>query len=236
LAVPDKYLRHFKKLLEEKKIGCSFKEGLLTCTSGRKTVSILIPADLVVTAPGKLSAIIQSRLSLNKKIFARNCEVTRIDKNSAEVFLDTYHLMNATQSAFNYGLFYKGELLAVASFSKGRKMLRLPQDKRSFELIRFCCKDGITITGGLTKLVKHFCREKNAGDVMTYIDKQFSTGESFMKAGFKKHSETAPNFFKVSKQTFERTPATENEAIDNEKFILSKNEGNLKLVFTCDGT
>lgn len=137
--------------------------------------------------------MLRSKFGLNKTIFARQCELKKIDKETANDFLNAYHLMNATQSAFNYGLFYKEELVAVASFSKGRKMNRLQEHERSFELIRFCCKEGITVTGGLTKLVKNFCREKNAGDVMTYVSKQFGNGKSFANAGFKKHSETERN-------------------------------------------
>jgi len=234
-AAQTKYLSNFKKLLEAKMISCSFKGEEIVCSSGKKSISFFPPLDLLVTAPEKLAAIVQSRLSLNKKVFARNCEVKRIDKTLAGEFLDKYHLMNSTVSAFNYGLFLKDELLAVASFSKGRKMNRLPQNKRSFELIRFCTKEGVTVTGGLTRLLKTFCREKDAGDIMTYIDKQFSPGQSFIKAGFVKHSETSPHFSLVNKQTFERVPLkNENEVIDEKLFYRLKNEGNLKLVFTCD--
>ncbi|MGZ3919897.1 MAG: hypothetical protein ACXVNM_08060 [Bacteroidia bacterium] len=216
-------------------ISCSYKGEEIICSSGRKSISLFPPSDLLVTAPEKLVATIQSRLSLNKKVFARNCEVKRIEKGQAQEFLNKYHLMNSTQSASNYGLFLKDELLAVASFSKGRKMNRLPGNKRSFELIRFCSKDGITVTGGLTRLLKNFCREKEAGDIMTYIDKQFSSGQSFIKAGFVKHSETAPHSSLINKKTFERIALKdESEVINEQLFYRFKNEGNLKLVFTCD--
>jgi hypothetical protein len=110
-------------------------------------------------------------------------------------------------------------------------MNRLPTGKQSFELIRFCCKSGITITGGLSKLMKHFYLEKKAGDIMTYVDKQFSNGDSFIKAGFKKHSETPPLDFIVNKKTFERFPLKVNEKFDEDLFYKVQNSGNIKMIY-----
>ncbi len=236
----NKYFLNFKKLLEAKDIKLLIHQNEITCVTNKKKYSFLIsqndeegiPFDYIVTSPEKLVAIILSKLNLNKTVFARNCEVKKINKETAVDFLEKYHILNSTQSAFNYGLIYKNELLALTSFSKGRKMNRLPEDKRSFELIRFCCKEGITVTGGLTKLIKNFCKEKNAGDVMTYIDKQFSLGDSFIKAGFVNHSETDPNYFIVNKKTFARMPFKTDETFDSKLFYIAKNSGNIKLVYT----
>ena len=192
----------------------------------------IIPVDYLIHQEKKLIPLILSKLKLNKTIFARNCTVKKVDKKNATHFLNTYHLLNATQSAFNLGLFYKDELLALASFSKGRRMNRLKENQRSFELIRFCCKSGITVTGGLTRLVKNFCEEKQAGDIMTYVDKQLSDGRSFINAGFKKHGETEPNYFLIDKNTFERKAFSDGEIFDPGKFYKTQNAGNVKLIFT----
>ena len=190
-----------------------------------------IPIDYIVTRPLKIVSIILSKLNLNKTVFARNCSVKKLDKATAEEFFNTWHFFDSTTSAYNYGLFYKDELLGAASFSKGRKMNRLPDGKQSFELIRFCCKSGITVTGGLSKLMSHFCIEKKAGDIMTYVDKQFSNGDSFMKAGFKIHSETPPLNFLVNKKTFERISLkNKDEFFDKKLFYLAQNLGNIKMI------
>lgn len=192
-----------------------------------------LPFDYLVTRLPKVKAMILSRLKLNTSLFARNCEVMKISKIAAQEFLDNYHLMNSAQSAFNYGLFHKGLLVAVASFSKGRKMRRLHENTRSYELIRFCCKPGYSIAGGLSKLVKTFCREKKAGDVMTYVDKQLSDGTSFQKAGFKKQGETAPVFFLIDKTTYERRPLKpEAGEIERDKYYITSNAGSIKLIYT----
>ena len=237
----NKHILKFKALLEASKIKVQLTESIIICSTTKKTLRFSItnnkksgiPFDRLVTAPEKLRAIILTKLLLNKKIFARNCEVRKVERSEAELFLNKYHLMNSTKSAFNVGLIFKNELLALASFSKGRKMNRLSENKRSFELIRFCCKAGITVTGGLTKLMKNFCKEKKAGDVMTYIDKQFSSGESFIKAGFVKHSETESNYFVVNRNNYNRTPIKhQKEKFNQTLFYSGHNSGNIKLVYT----
>jgi hypothetical protein len=188
--------------LEKREVLVTRQGGAYRLSKGEKNILFLVASEhseetasapeLVFTEeqldrhPKKILAILQSRLGLNKVVYARNCPVKKISRKIADTFLDQYHIMGSTSSASNFGLFLEEELIAVASFSKGRKMNRLPPGKKSFELIRFCTKSGITIAGGLSKLVRTFIKEKNAGDVMTYVDRQYSDGESFLKAGFKK--------------------------------------------------
>ena len=193
----------------------------------------VLPPDYLITNLDKVFYFIQSKLQLNKTVYARSCQLKKIDKLSATAFLNNYHFLNSANAAYNYGLFYKDELLCVACFSKGRKMNRLHPQQRSFELIRFCTKGGTTLTGGLTKLLKHFCNEKKPGDIMTYIDKQLSDGKAFLKAGFKLYSETEPTNFLINKKTFERINL-KNEIFNETLFYKTQNAGNLKLVFVPD--
>jgi hypothetical protein len=203
------------------------------CSKSQTKGEVFLPLDYLVREPEKVGAIIQSKLGLNKRVFARNCEVKKVKRIEANQFLNANHLMNSTQSASNYGLFHKGELLAVASFSKGRKMHRLPETQRSFELIRFCCKRGYTITGGLSKLLNCFIREKNAGDIMTYVDQHWSKGDAFVKAGFKHSEQTEPKTFVINKTTFERKRVEGNsDEVDLNQFFLLKDLGNLKMIYT----
>ncbi|MDO8998275.1 MAG: hypothetical protein Q7W45_00810 [Bacteroidota bacterium] len=243
-----KYLNPLIKELETHSLKCFYSKNILKVSSTKTSINIYvgesqlskknsaniiyIPIDYIITRPTKIVSIVLSKLNLNKTIFARNCIIEKIDKTQAVNFFNSWHFFESTTSAYNYGLFYKEELIGAASFSKGRKMNRLPEGKQSFELIRFCCKSGITVTGGLSKLMSYFCNEKNAGDIMTYVDKQFSKGESFIKAGFKLHSETPPIKFLVNKKTFERIALTNTEAFDKKTFYLTQNLGNLKLIYS----
>ena len=119
-----------------------------------------------------------------KRIHARQCILIRIDKKSASAFIDAYHIMGYAASYYNYGLFLKGELVAVACFSKGRRMNRLPQDKKSFELIRFCNKNFYTVVGGLSKFIHHFEIEHMPGDIMTYVDIAWGQPSAYYTLGF----------------------------------------------------
>jgi hypothetical protein len=190
-----------------------------------------LPLDLLVTAPEKIAAMALSRLGLNKVIFARKCEMKKVSEDEAAQFINAFHFLYYTHSTLNFGLYFNNELLAIASFSGGRKMRRLPEHLRSFELMRFCCRPGITVTGGLTRLVKNFCIEKKAGDVMTYVDRQFSEGRAFTQAGFTRVSETPPIRFLVNKKTFERIPLKGRE-FDPNKFYIVQNAGNIKMIYT----
>lgn len=190
---------------------------------------IQLPIDIVFSNQHKLIALIQSKLHYTTTVYARNCVAKKIESALAKQFLDTYHLMNSAKAAFQYGLFDAGELVAVASFSKGRKMNRLNDNERSFELIRFCCKEGISVSGGLTKLLSYFVKEKRPGDIMTYIDKQYGDGKSYYSCGFIKHSETDPHVFMVNTETMERSIFAESK-FNPGLYYQSHNCGNIKLV------
>lgn len=248
--------RHFKQELK-----LSFKKGVLSIVAGKEELRFAIfkesicefynstPCSVDDTVPGDIKihiaqdqlarrelqmfSIIRSKLQLNTTIFARKCQVKRINTTYAKLFLDAHHLMEYASAAFHYGLFFNEELFAVAAFSKGRKMDRLPADKRSFELVRFCCKEGVTVTGGLSKLLQHFIEEKEPGDIMTYIDKQWSSGSGYLKCGFKLHGETKKQEFLINKTTYERHNF-KGEKFDPKKFYKVQNCGNLKLVYSID--
>jgi hypothetical protein len=188
---------------------------------------------MLVTKEKQLLFMLQSKLQLNKKVFARKCSIKKITGPQSKTFLGQYHLMGYAKAAYHLGMFLNDELIAVASFSAGRKMNRLEAHQRSYELVRFCCKEGITVTGGLSRLLNYFVGEKHPGDIMTYIDKQFSEGDSYLKNGFKKHSETAPQQFLVNKRTFERRHY-KGEDFDKKEFYLTENCGNIKLVYKIE--
>lgn len=183
--------------------------------------------------------IIQSILGKNEKIFARNCDVIKLDKELTERFLNENHLLGFKTAYHKIGLLHKNELKAVATFSKGRKMDRLSYEKRSFELISFCCKKGFSVIGGLSKLIAHFVAKTQPGDIMTYIDKDWSNGNAYLNLGFEIHSEIEPISFvfdKINfvKYNFEKLPEDIFIALQsqNENLAIVKNAGNLKLIYT----
>ncbi len=196
---------------------------------------IFIPIDFLFHANTFtiLQHLILSKLKQNQQVYARLCNIEAIDKKTATAFLVAHHLLGYANAAYCYGLYFEQELLAVASFSKGRKMNRLAAKKRSFELVRFACKTGVGISGGLSKCLNAFIKDKQPGDVMTYIDKQFYDGSGFTKIGFTLHSETLPQHFWVDSH-YKRQFVKLNSPIEmNNGIYQCANLGNIKLVLSC---
>lgn len=159
---------------------------------------IHIDEDLLASKSELIIKRIVSRTKNNKFIFARKTVVTRIDKKTSLQFLVEHHLQLALPGKYRYGLFEKGELVAVAIFSGGRRMMDREDDYRSFELIRFCNKAGFNVIGGLSKLIKAFCKDFSPGDIMTFTDRDWSQHSSLEKIGFVVKEVTAPINFWVA--------------------------------------
>lgn len=135
--------------------------------------------------------IVKSRirgiLKLNNKIYARNCIVKSIQ--FPKEFLNINHLQGSgSPSSFNYGLFFKEELVAVMTFSKPRFSTQC-----DYELIRYCSLLDINIIGGASKLLKAFTRE-HPGSIISYSDKSWSIGDLYTKLGFMYSHTTQPNY------------------------------------------
>lgn len=121
------------------------------------------------------------------RVFARKTEVREIEFPRA--FLDSNHIQGAgSYSKYNYGIFLKGELIAVMTFSKPRF-----NSNYDFELVRYCSKIGCSVTGGASKLLKHF-RCSNLGTIISYADRRWSKGELYKQLGFEHLYNTTPNY------------------------------------------
>lgn len=126
--------------------------------------------------------IVKSRLAnlfgKSRKIYARNCEVECISAKQKSAFLNKNHIQGDCPSSINLGLFYKKELVAIATFGKTRF------DKTvSFELLRFCSILGTTTVGGFSKLLVNF-KKRHSGSIVSYCDNRWSEGNLYSKNGF----------------------------------------------------
>lgn len=120
-----------------------------------------------------------------------------------------YSIHSGTHSLSTHSLIHsftnsEEVLVAVASFSGGKKIVRDRETYRSFELIRFANFLDCTVVGGLDKLVKAFMKEVHPDDIMTYADRDWSDGRSYERLGFDRIGTTAPQAFVVNPVTMER--------------------------------
>ena len=134
--------------------------------------------------------ICQSRLLIKcgriaKRHFARKTTACRINGLVAREFLLDHHLWGFTRAKYYYGLFTADQtLVAVASFSTRRNVLRDNVPYKSHELIRFCTRRGTSVVGGISKLVQAFVRDVQPDDIITVVDRDWGTGSGWHSLGF----------------------------------------------------
>ena len=135
-------------------------------------------------------SMINSKLGLNNKIFARKCIIKELESKETVDFLNENHLQGFCNAKINVGLFYEDELVSVMTFSKPRF-----NKKYEYELIRFASKRNYTVIGGASKLWKYFVNKYNPNSVITYANRRFSNGDLYYKLGFNFIEKTKPNYF-----------------------------------------
>lgn len=160
-------------------------------------------------------SMINSKLNLNTKIYARKCFIKEIDVKSAREFCSENHLQGHCNAGIYLGIFTNLKtlktlkdisensenseifsnsnneiLVGVMTFGKPRF-----NSKYEYELIRFCTLKGYTIIGGASKLLKYFERNYNPKSIISYANRRFSNGKIYEKLGFIKQGYSQPNYF-----------------------------------------
>lgn len=133
-------------------------------------------------------SMINNKLGLCEKIYARKCDIREVDYNTSMAFLEQNHLQGGCPSKYRYGLYYNNELVELITFGKSRF-----NKKYDYELLRLCTKLNTTVVGGASKLFKHFIKHHN-GSVISYANRRFSNGNVYEQLGFKYVGETQPNY------------------------------------------
>ena len=192
-------------VVEEKSIDLLWIPCGISIPAAIEQFRFIVHEDVWRCRPNAVKTRIHSLLNINKRVHGRQCVVKRINKSTAEVFLNQYHTGGYVQCYFKYGLFYKDEFMACATFSKKRKFIGHPQPFFSAELLRFAVKDGFYVAGGLHKLISCFLNETGVNHLMTYADKEWTAGRSYEKIGFIHEGDTPPLTFSVNTVSFERT-------------------------------
>ncbi len=153
-----------------------------------------------------MEARLLAHLEIFSSVFARNCEVRRIEKPEAGAFLAAAHSYGYAACRYRYGLFNRkdGSLIAVATFSNARKWLKNGREIRSYEWTRYASLPGMRISGGMGKLLKAFINEVTPDDIMSYADLEWSEGHVYRTLGFTREDGKAPVDFTIDPATYER--------------------------------
>jgi len=152
--------------------------------------------------------IVKSRITSlfgkSKTVFARKTKVVKLNKIELLDFLNQNHLNEPANSKHKYGLVAGNELVAVSAFSASCPIHRNGVVYKSHQLVRFCNKNGITVVGGLSKLIAHFIKMHNPEDIMSYADLDWSNGKSYIRLGFHKIGILQPQTFYANPISMQR--------------------------------
>ncbi len=160
--------------------------------------------DVWISKREQVLSRIHSFCGQNKSLHGRKAKVVEVDAADAKSFLETHHLQGYIKTKYNFGLVFGDELAAVGCFAASRPMKSKGENYKSAELVRFATKAGITIVGGLGKLVKHFLQQVEVNDIMTYADRDWSLGKGYDKLGFHFSGTTGPVIFYADAKTMNR--------------------------------
>lgn len=178
--------------------------------------------------------MMQSRVLAHLEVFgtvyARNCEIRRIEKEEAQGFLRQHHSYGYAACKYRYGMFLRRNtgnlcstngiepdtLVAVATFSNARRWIKSDQEIRSYEWIRYASLPHLRISGGMGKMLKTFIKEVNPDDIMTYADMEWSEGNVYRDLGFSLEGEKEPVTFCIETDMWTRTPIGKTASIQGE--------------------
>ena len=135
------------------------------------------------------TSMIENKLGLNTKIYARKCLVKEVSSQEARKFLEDNHLQGYANSKIRLGLYYNEELVSLMTFSKPRYTKNY-----DWELVRFCTLKGYNVVGGASKLLSSF-RSNYKGSIISYANRRWSNGDLYRRLGFKEINRTPPGYY-----------------------------------------
>ena len=129
------------------------------------------------------------------KIYARNCEVSEVDKEIAKEFLEKFHIQGYGKSTLFLSCKYNGQIVGIMGFRK-------VNDNGEWELTRFATDYNYICSGVGGKLFKYFVKEYDPFKVKSFADRRWSLrGENlYTKIGFRLEDILKPDYRYVNLQ------------------------------------
>lgn len=139
-----------------------------------------------ISKRGIIESIIKSAVGINDRIHARKCSIKTIDAKHLRPFINSYHVQGFKPSTVNYCLIYNDAIVASLTMNK--------HTKYGWEMGRFVTIPGTTVIGGLSKVFSKFVKDYNPETVVSFADRRFFDGKSYINAGFILDGITSPNY------------------------------------------
>lgn len=135
-----------------------------------------------------IKSMISNLLGLShSRLYARKLSLIDVSHEVASEFLNTNHLQGALSASVRLGLAdADGTLVALMTFNKLRHTMGRSRssDDNSWELSRFCVSRNTIVTGGASKLFKHFINEYNPSTIISFSDIAHTKGALYDTLGF----------------------------------------------------
>jgi len=141
-----------------------------------------------------VKSIIKNRMGVvDKKIGARKCSIDIVGAKEYRQFLDENHIQGFSSCSIAIGLYSSGTLVSLMTFG-----WRRTNNKKEYELIRFCNKKHHSIMGSASKLFNFFLNNHYDGqNITSYEDISLFSGSLYSRLGFDDISLSDPNYFWV---------------------------------------
>ena len=196
-------------------------EQLLKELAGSDAAVVVITEDRWRRQGEMMRARLLAHLGVFIPMYARNCEVRKIDKETAAAFLSVNHSYGDAACRYRYGLYLKrytgksleisrlarndsgvepGSLVAVATFSNARKWQKGDKTIRSYEWTRYASLPGVRLSGGMGKMLQAFIQDQQPDDIMSYADLEWSEGAVYEQLGFALEGRKEPVLFCIDQQ------------------------------------
>ena len=157
--------------------------------------------DQIRNKPDIVQSLILSKLGIyDQKIGARECTIRDVNTTDVQIFLDTNHLQGSVNGSVRLGLYYDNELVSVMIFGKKRKALGSKDTSNTYELYRYCCKSGIHIQGGASRLFKHFLADHQGCIIESFSSNDISDGSLYGTLGFGLVNEQKGSYWYIDKK------------------------------------
>lgn len=158
-----------------------------------------------------VKSVVLNQLNRSNRIFARHCQLDKLDDKTSDVFFETNHLMGKGRGS-TYILRFKDDIVAA---------LRLKRTKENnYEISRFCNNKFNTVVGSFSRLLKFAITDKKPDSIMTFIDRRYGKGAYLKDLGFN-YVHVYPSFrWTDGFITFHRLKFPGNSGYDNGLFKI----------------
>lgn len=133
-------------------------------------------SDEIETKIDIITSMVDNRLGLSKRIYARKTTVDILSSKELISFIDSNHMMGIGSSRKNFVLKVDNEVVAAISYKTNKQTLIID---------RFCSKAGVNIIGGFSKLLARVIEvNQNCSRIEYWVDLRYGTGTFLSSLGF----------------------------------------------------